>query len=143
MNGGIVHWAQRCSDEEAAFVAGGGSEDAFECSYYEYQVFAWNLIGLIAITLWSGGLTALLFYLLNLAGMLRYDFHVIDHMNLFLILELNLTLKSVVWISRNMVNQHTQQQLMVTDGILKEISTCPVSIDCNSSVTVMLVTTFC
>ena len=70
-------------------------------------------------------------------------FHVIDHMNLFLILELNLTLKSVVWTSRNMVNQHTQQQLMVTDGILKEISTCPVSIDCNSSVTVMLVTTFC
>ena len=71
MNGGIVHWAQRCNDEEAAFVDAGGSPDAFECSYYEYQVFAWNLIGLIAITLWSGGLTALLFYLLNLAGMLR------------------------------------------------------------------------
>ena len=71
MNGGIVHWAQRCNDEEAAFIADGGSSDAFECSYYEYQVFAWNLIGLIAITLWSGGLTALLFYLLNLAGMLR------------------------------------------------------------------------
>ena len=70
MNGGIVHWAQ-CSDQKEAFLADGGSADAFECSYYEYQVFAWNLIGLIAITLWSGGLTALLFYLLNLAGMLR------------------------------------------------------------------------
>lgn len=71
MNGGIVHWAQRCADEEAAISAAGGDVDAFECSLYEYQVFAWNLIGLIAITLWSGGLTALLFYLLNLAGMLR------------------------------------------------------------------------
>ena len=30
------------------------------------KVWAWNLIGLIAITLWAGGLTALLFYLLNL-----------------------------------------------------------------------------
>ena len=70
MNGGIVHWVQ-CSDQKEAFIAAGGVADAFECNYKEYQVFAWNLIGLIAITLWSGGLTALLFYLLNLAGMLR------------------------------------------------------------------------
>ena len=70
MNGGIVHWVQ-CDDQKVAFLAAGGVEDAFECSYTEFQVFAWNLIGLIAITLWSGGLTALLFYLLNLAGMLR------------------------------------------------------------------------
>ena len=86
MNGGIVHWAQRCEDEEAVFVAAGGSADDFDCSLTEYQVFAWNLIGLIAITLWSGGLTALLFYLLNLAGMLRYAkiFHVTYKMINFL-----------------------------------------------------------
>ena len=70
MNGGIVHWVQ-CADQKEAFIAAGNAADAFECNYKEYQVFAWNLIGLIAITLWSGGLTALLFYLLNLAGMLR------------------------------------------------------------------------
>ena len=70
MNGGIVHWI-KCADQEEAFVAAGGLVDAFECSYTEYQVFAWNLIGLIAITLWSSGLTALLFYILNVAGLLR------------------------------------------------------------------------
>ena len=85
MNGGIVHWVQ-CDDQKAAFLDAGNSANDFVCSYTEYQVFAWNLIGLIAITLWSGGLTALLFYLLNLAGMLRYAkiFHVTYNMINFL-----------------------------------------------------------
>ena len=49
--------------------------------------------------------------------------------NNFSISELNLTLKSVVWISKSMVNQHIQQQHMVTVGIPKAISICPVSIE--------------
>merc|ERR1712113_1272343 len=70
MNGGIVDWVN-CKDQEAVWDVATMGE--FECSYTEFQVWAWNFIGLIAITLWSGGLTALLFYLLNLAGFLRVE----------------------------------------------------------------------
>ena len=50
MNGGIVRWVQ-CADQEETFLAAGGVAADFKCNYKEYQVFAWNLIGLIAITL--------------------------------------------------------------------------------------------
>ena len=70
MNGGIVHW-DSCGTQEEAFNAAGTAGD-FECRYSEFQQFAWNLIGLIAITLWSGCICALMFFLLNLFKLLRY-----------------------------------------------------------------------
>ena len=44
----------------------------FICDHFEYKVWVWNLIGLIAITLWAGGICALMFYILSLCGVLGY-----------------------------------------------------------------------
>jgi Amt family ammonium transporter len=45
----------------------------FICDHYEYKVWVWNLIGLIAITLWAGGICALMFFTLKICGVLRID----------------------------------------------------------------------
>ena len=48
------------------------ADGCFSCDHFEYKVWAWNLAGLLAITAWAGGLSLLMFQLLNLAGVLRY-----------------------------------------------------------------------
>ena len=74
MNGGIVDW-EKCSTQEEAFKAAqaaAGTDETFECNYAPFQAWVWNLVGLIAITLWSGVICGLMFFTLNLFGLLRY-----------------------------------------------------------------------
>ena len=68
-----------CQEQEKAYMAASvaGDLDGFKCDMYEYKVWVWNLIGLLAITLWSGGICALMFYILKLLGVLRYKFEII------------------------------------------------------------------
>lgn len=40
-----------------------------------FQVWCWNLVGLIAITLWSGVICGLMFFALSKAGLLRLVFN--------------------------------------------------------------------
>ena len=70
MNDGIVDWVN-CDDQKAALVAAGQNVDNFVCQYDPFKKFAWNLVGLIAITLWSGVICALMFFALSKAGLLR------------------------------------------------------------------------
>lgn len=78
-NHGLVGW-ENCEDQLTRYIDLRVAADpplpaidisGFECNHFEYKVFVWNLIGLIAITVWTGGITALMFYLLNLCGVLR------------------------------------------------------------------------
>ena len=64
MNDGIVHWT-KCSDQ--------GLAPGQPCDYKPFQVWVWNLVGLIAITLWTGVLSALMFGFLHYANLLRYS----------------------------------------------------------------------
>ncbi|CBY34093.1 unnamed protein product [Oikopleura dioica] len=43
----------------------------FSCDHFEYKVFAWNLVGFIAITLWAGGLSFITFFVLKKLKILR------------------------------------------------------------------------
>ena len=63
-----------CQEQEKQYMAYSSTKglDGFECDMFEYKVWVWNLIGLLAITLWSGGICALMFYLLKIMGVLRY-----------------------------------------------------------------------
>ena len=70
MTDGIVDWVN-CDDQKAALVAAGTNVDNFVCQYDPFKKFAWNLVGLIAITLWSGVICAIMFWALNKAGLLR------------------------------------------------------------------------
>ena len=70
MNGGIVDW-ENCDTQEEAFIAA-GTAGTFECNYAPFQAWVWNLVGLIAITLWSGAICGLMFFSLNMFGLLRY-----------------------------------------------------------------------
>lgn len=54
-----------CADPEA--------DGCFSCDRFEYKVFAWNFAGLLAITLWAGGLSLGMFMGLKYAGLLRVD----------------------------------------------------------------------
>merc|ERR1712048_32879 len=75
MNGGIVDW-ENCSTQEEAFKvaqAAAGTNEVFECNYAPFQAWVWNLVGLIAITLWSGVICGLMFFTLNLFGLLRVE----------------------------------------------------------------------
>ena len=67
-----------CQEQEKAYMAASvtGDLDGFKCDMYEYKIWVWNLIGLIAITLWSGGICAFMFYILKLLGVLRYKFEI-------------------------------------------------------------------
>jgi len=84
MNDGIVHWKSCSTQEENRFADKGVTIPASDsekqalldqwehtCNYRPFQQWAWNLIALIAITLWSGCICALMFYLLNVFGLLR------------------------------------------------------------------------
>ena len=62
MDGGIVHW-ERCAEQNLA--------EGEACDYRPFQVWCWNLIGLIVITLWSALLSGLTFFALKKAGRLR------------------------------------------------------------------------
>ena len=46
--------------------------EAFQCDYFEYKTFAWNLCGLVVITCWAGLLSGALFFILRLTKLLRY-----------------------------------------------------------------------
>lgn len=88
MNGGIVHW-QNCESQRANYMlvvfekqngdnfsalfpaANPDTDGNFRCDLFEYKVFAWNLAGFIAITVWSGCTSLIVFYSLKLAKMLR------------------------------------------------------------------------
>ena len=65
MNDGIVHWT-RCADQNLL--------EGEPCDYKPFQVWCWNLVGIIAITLWSGVLCGLMFFGLMSAGLLRSFF---------------------------------------------------------------------
>jgi len=76
-NSGIVGWTN-CETQMESYIqlrTDAGLDEAdisgFICDHYEYKVWVWNLIGLIAITLWAGGICALMFYILNICGFLR------------------------------------------------------------------------
>jgi hypothetical protein len=45
--------------------------DSFVCDYSAYKQFTWNLVGLIAITLWSGIFTGATFAVLYFMDVLR------------------------------------------------------------------------
>ena len=47
------------------------ADGCFSCDRFEYKVFAWNLVGLLAITLWAGGLSLAMFILLKFFNLLR------------------------------------------------------------------------
>ena len=70
MRNGIVN-SVLCGDQEAEYLRIFPTGEGFQCDYFEYKVWAWNLAGLLAITLWAGGLSALVFYSLKFAGILR------------------------------------------------------------------------
>ena len=76
MNGGIVHWSN-CGDQRDAYslaypnVADADADGFFSCDHFEYKVFAWNLVGFIAITLWAGGLSFITFFVLKKLKILR------------------------------------------------------------------------
>jgi hypothetical protein len=70
MMDGIIHF-ESCNDQEARWTATIGQLKEFQCDYYEFKVFAWNLTGLLAITLWAGVLSFLMFFGLNKLGILR------------------------------------------------------------------------
>lgn len=63
---GIVYWTN-CSAQEEAW------NDAadFECDLTPFKVWAWNLCGLVVITIWSGCITGGMFYMLNSFELLR------------------------------------------------------------------------
>ena len=79
MSGGVVD-SILCKDQKAEYEAKGytgdcadsGFDGCFSCDHFEYKVWAWNLCGLVAITAWAGGLSLLMFQILNLTGLLRY-----------------------------------------------------------------------
>ena len=79
MSGGVVD-SVLCKDQKAEYEAKGytgdcadsGFDGCFSCDHFEYKVWAWNLCGLVAITAWAGGLSLLMFQILNLTGLLRY-----------------------------------------------------------------------
>ena len=79
MSGGVVD-SVLCKDQKAAYEAVGftgdcadsGFDGCFSCDHFEYKVWAWNLCGLVAITAWAGGLSLLMFQILNLTGLLRF-----------------------------------------------------------------------
>ena len=62
-----------CKDQEAAWVADHPTWDVanFSCDLYEYKVFAWNLCGLVVITLWAGSLSLAVFMILKVTNFLR------------------------------------------------------------------------
>lgn len=70
MTGGIVDWVN-CDNQKDNWVDAGKNADDFVCQYDPFKKFAWNLVGLIAITLWSGVICAIMFWALNRAGLLR------------------------------------------------------------------------
>jgi len=92
MTGGIVD-SVLCKDQRDAYIVtlatyaannplvdttGGcfadpDAEGCFSCDRFEYKVFAWNLAGLLAITLWAGGLSLAMFQILKAVGLLRVD----------------------------------------------------------------------
>lgn len=91
MTGGIVD-SVLCKDQRANYVAtlertaannpllantgcfaDADLEGCFACDRFEYKVFAWNLAGLLAITLWAGGLSLAMFQILKAIGFLRVD----------------------------------------------------------------------
>ena len=72
---GLVYW-QNCSQQEEAWLASGMAgvpleEQDFYCDYLPFKAFAWNLLGLIIIILWSGTLTSIVFYFLKSFELLR------------------------------------------------------------------------
>ena len=84
MNGGIVD-SKICKDQLEEYVlayfptnsTGTGcfadpmADGCFSCDRFEYKVFAWNLVGLLAITLWAGGLSFAMFMGLKFFNLLR------------------------------------------------------------------------
>ena len=54
---GVVYWTS-CSNQV------GYNEIDFVCDHTVFKQFAWNLMGAIVITLWSGTITSIIFYLL-------------------------------------------------------------------------------
>jgi|ERR1711939_155353 len=68
--GGIVDW-ESCSAQEAKATAAG--EVFGDCAYAEFETWAWNLCGLVAITAWTVGVTGAMFYGLHALGVLRID----------------------------------------------------------------------
>ena len=47
------------------------SADNFQCDYFEYKTFAWNLCGLVVITCWAGVLSGAVFFILRVTKLLR------------------------------------------------------------------------
>ena len=62
MTDGIVDWVS-CDDQVIAAGA--------ECDYTPFKKWVWNLVGLIAITAWSGVICGLMFFTLNKLKLLR------------------------------------------------------------------------
>jgi len=60
-------------DQEEAWIAEhpGVNVENFSCDHFEFKVFAWNLCGLIVITLWAGGLSLGIFMALKFTNFLR------------------------------------------------------------------------
>ncbi|CBY15471.1 unnamed protein product [Oikopleura dioica] len=56
-----------------AAAANCAQQNAFVCDYSAYKQFTWNLVGLIAITLWSGIFTGVTFAILYFMDVLRVD----------------------------------------------------------------------
>lgn len=73
MMNGIVAF-QGCGDQEAKYVADYPTADVanFSCDYFEFKVFAWNLVGLLVITLWAGSLSLGIFFALRVTNLLRF-----------------------------------------------------------------------
>lgn len=65
---GVVYW-ETCAKQEAAW----NDPTPFVCDLTPFKAWAWNLMGLVVITVWSGGLTGLIFYFLNSFELLRVD----------------------------------------------------------------------
>ena len=69
MKGGIIYWTP-CADQVLEITEQNPNP---ECSYAPFQQWVWNLIGLVAITLWSGSICAAMFALLKYFNKLRVD----------------------------------------------------------------------
>merc|ERR1712048_999938 len=73
MPGGVIDHVH-CKDQEAKYIADyGDAATGFACDHFEYKVWAWNLCGLVAITVWAGGLSLGVFLLLKVLNLLRVD----------------------------------------------------------------------